>query len=88
VPWFLGPNQIWWGETDSFNSGVGGTLWYKHGSSAIRDLGAGTSHAGTPGTSWNVKILAGADQYFTVRVAGVVIARIVYHHVESYAANF
>jgi hypothetical protein len=84
----LGPSQVWWGETDQFYSGVGGRLWYKHGSSAVRDLGPGTPQPGGTGTSWNVKILPGRDQYFTLRVAGVVIARIHYRNVKSYASSF
>jgi hypothetical protein len=88
TPSFIGPYQVWWGETDNFYSGVGGTLWYRHGSSAFCNLGAGTPQTNGPGSTWNVKILPGRDQWFTLRLAGVVVARIHYRNVQSYAANF
>lgn len=84
----IGPSQVWWGETDNFYSGAGGTLWYRHGSSAFHDLGPGTPNGTAPGTSWKVKIQPGRDQWFTLRVAGVVVARIHYRDVKSYSSSF
>jgi hypothetical protein len=70
APILSGPQSVRVGQTVEISGSEAGDLCYKHGTSRIRCTKGGPS--------WNVKILPGLQQFFTLRVNGVVIGRLVY----------